>query len=39
MGGSTNAAIHLIAIARRAGIDLNWLEQLAETAAQNPRAG
>lgn len=35
MGGSTNAAIHLIAIARRAGIDLT-LEQLAETAAKIP---
>lgn len=35
MGGSTNAAIHLIAIARRAGIDLT-LEQLAQTAAKIP---
>lgn len=35
MGGSTNAAIHLIAIARRAGIDLT-LDQLAETAAKIP---
>ncbi|WON77740.1 6-deoxy-6-sulfo-D-gluconate dehydratase [Serratia sp. UGAL515B_01] len=35
MGGSTNAAIHLIAIARRAGIELT-LEQLAETAAKIP---
>jgi dihydroxyacid dehydratase/phosphogluconate dehydratase len=31
LGGSTNAAIHLIAIARRAGVavDLNWLEGVA----------
>ena len=35
MGGSTNAAIHLIAVARRAGIDLT-LDQLAETAAKIP---
>lgn len=35
MGGSTNAAIHLIAIARRAGIDLA-LDQLAATAKRIP---
>jgi dihydroxy-acid dehydratase len=35
MGGSTNAAIHLIAIARRAGIDLT-LDQLAAAAAKIP---
>ncbi|KFK96221.1 MULTISPECIES: 6-deoxy-6-sulfo-D-gluconate dehydratase [unclassified Serratia (in: enterobacteria)] len=35
MGGSTNAAIHLIAMARRAGIELT-LEQMAETAAKIP---
>lgn len=35
MGGSTNAAIHLIAIARRAGIDLT-LDTLAAAAAQIP---
>ncbi|MDE1164932.1 MAG: dihydroxy-acid dehydratase [Pseudomonas sp.] len=35
MGGSTNAAIHLIAIARRAGVDLT-LDQLALTAAKIP---
>jgi dihydroxy-acid dehydratase len=35
MGGSTNAAIHLIAIARRACIELP-LEQMAETAAKIP---
>lgn len=35
MGGSTNAAIHLIAIARRAGIDLT-LDQLAATAKKIP---
>jgi dihydroxy-acid dehydratase len=35
MGGSTNAAIHVIAVARRAGIDLT-LDQLAETAAKIP---
>lgn len=35
MGGSTNAAIHLIAIARRAGIDLT-LDQLAVAAAKIP---
>lgn len=35
MGGSTNAAIHLIAMARRAGIDLT-LDQLAAVAGRIP---
>lgn len=35
MGGSTNAAIHLIAIARRAGFDLT-LDQLSEAASKIP---
>lgn len=35
MGGSTNAAIHLIAIARRAGFALN-LDQLAAAASKIP---
>lgn len=35
MGGSTNAAVHLIAMARRAGVDLT-LEDLADMAGRVP---